>query len=164
MRGFAQSTLVLAACAACLHARGAIPAEEPLLKLPILVAQDVLVNRPAIFPRAQPLREALVALLLREGFCLDRRGDFEAFLQLRVDYVPASRDSEGALTLTLTLDKATGVRIDEMQEQLEGGRVPSSRLEAERMVRPLVDELEDSRAAHELAESSAGCADCCAAR
>jgi hypothetical protein len=150
MRGFA---LLLLAVSACAHGRG----DEALRKVPILVAQDVLVGDPASFPRAQPLREALVSALLEEGFCLDQRGDFEIFLQLRVDHARG----ESALRLTLTVDKATGVRLDEFEERLLA--LPASRRDAESLVRPLVRELEGSSAARDHAASSPRCRGCCAA-
>ena len=144
------------AVSGCLHG-GAVSPPAALLRVPVFVAQDVLVE-PADFPRAQPLRSALVSVLLDEGYCLDRRGDFEIFLQLRVDR-PAGG---GALHFTLTADTGTGVRLDEFDEPLDA--LPSSREEAERAVRWLVAELNNSSPVLDRAESSRGCSGCCAAR
>jgi hypothetical protein len=146
--------LLLLGSWACAHG----PADEALRRVPILVSQDVLVGEPASFPRAQRLREAFISALFEDGFCLDQRGDFEILLQLRVDHARG----ENALRLTLTVDKATGVRLDEFEERLPA--LPTSRGDAESMVRPLVRDLKGSSAARDHAVSSPRCHECCAPR
>ena len=153
MRPRFAPALLLIAAGACLHARGDSAAGGAVRRVPLRVAPDVLAA-PARFASAQPLGEALRLLLGRRGFCLDRRGDFEAVLQLAL-----ASDAEG-LKLTLTVDKATGVRLDEIEERL-GGALPHDAGAAQRAVAPLVEALEASAAMRELAESSGGCRDCC---
>ena len=151
--------LGVAFCTGCLHTW--VPDGEPqnLLRVPLLVSPDVLVDRPSAFAQAQILRDALVEVLREEGFCLDDRGDFEAMLQLSADIEPSEGEDRA---VTLTLDKATGVRIDEWQEPVGDLGLPASKSEARELVGLLVRKLEDSSAAWDLADSAEGCHACCA--
>ena len=147
----ARWAAAVAVCA-CMHER---PRPSPeLRRLPVRVAEDVMAEPQSLQPRAQIFRDALVAALREEGFCVDRRGDFEATLQLDASVTP------GSLTLTLIVDKATGVRLDVGSEQIDAP-LPQSPERAKEMLRPLMRWLENSAAVGAVAEDSEGCRGCC---
>lgn len=131
------------AVAACAHGR--------LQAVPLLLAPDVLVDDPAQQPRAQILRQALVRALKAEDYCLDRAGDFEGMLDLRVD------TAGGEVTAVLTLDTAAGTRVDE-EERTVRGALPVEGDDADAIVRPLLHDLAASGETREFAGSvSATC-------
>ncbi len=68
--------------------------------------------------------------------------------------------ARGALELSLIVDKATGVRVDDRSEQI-GAPLPQSVAGAQQMLRPFVLWLADSSAVRAVAEESSGCSGCC---
>ena len=139
----ARAAAAALALAACAHGR--------LQTVPLLVSPDVLVDEPAATARAQILRDALLSALRDEHYCLDRRGDFEAMLQLRADV------RGGDLLLVLTLDKGAGVRIEEVERRYPATPLPPTRERADSLVRPLLHELADSGEARALAADVQPC-------
>ncbi len=88
---------ILAAIFGCAHGR--------LQEVPLLVSSDALADDPATTPRAQALRASLLEAMRDGGYCLDRAGDFEGILDLRLS----------GSTAVLTLDTAAGSRVDEVE-------------------------------------------------
>jgi hypothetical protein len=121
--------------------------EEQVHRLPIRVAGAVLASPTSSAPRAQLLRDALLLAMLDQGFCLDRRGDFEAWL-----HVSSAMDANGEDVVTVTIDDGKGSQIDEVSERVS--ELPSSMTAAGQAVRPLLRDLAQSAALRELATSS----------
>jgi hypothetical protein len=126
------------------------PGRNPVHRLPLRVAEGVLASPLSGALQAQQLREGLVTALAGDGFCLDRRGDFEALLHLRVE-IEASGESE----ITLTVDNGAAAQIDEFTEKLT--TLPATSLAAELAVQPLLRDLEHSAALHDLTSSAQLC-------
>ena len=127
-------------------------AHGDLRQVSLLVSPDVMTDDLARFPDAQVLRGGLMLELRRGGYCLDRAGDFEAMLQLRAEA------AGGDLRLLLTLDRAGGARVDEVERTWRATPLPRTASQAAPLVRPLLEELAASRLAREMASESASCA------
>lgn len=134
--------VVLLACA-CAHA----PADQSLRRLPIRVADGVLATPLSTAPRAQLLRDALLLALADHGYCLDRTGDFQAWLHVKSEVEEGGED-----VVTLTIDDGIGTEIDEVTTRLAS--VPLSMEDAQRAVEPLLGDMARSSALREHAASA----------
>lgn len=134
--------IVVLACA-CAHG----PPDKSLQRLPLRVADGVLATPLSTAPRAQLLRDALLLGLVDHGYCLDRTGEFEAWL-----HVKSEVEEGGVDVVTLTIDDGIGTEIDEVQERLAS--LPESMEEAQRGVEPLLRDLSRSAALREHAASA----------
>ncbi|HEY2029744.1 MAG TPA: hypothetical protein VGH20_11110 [Myxococcales bacterium] len=134
--------IVVLACA-CAHG----PADKSLRRLPIRVADGVLATPLSTAPRAQLWRDALLLALVDHGYCVDRTGDFEAWL-----HVKSEVEEGGVDVVTLTIDNGSGSEIDEVSERLPS--LPESMEDARRGVEPLLRDMASSGALRELAASA----------
>jgi hypothetical protein len=121
--------------------------EDQVHRLPIRVGGAVLASPTSSAPRAQMLRDALLLAMLDQGFCIDRRGDFEAWLHLSSEVGASGED-----VVTVTIDDGSGSQIDEVSERLD--ELPSSLVAAGRAVQPLLRDLARSPALRDLASST----------
>lgn len=134
--------IVLLACA-CAHA----PADKSLRRLPMRVADGVLASPLSTAPRAQLWRDALLLALVDHGYCVDRTGDFDAWL-----HVKSEVEEGGVDVVTLTIDDGIGSEIDEVSERFPS--LPQSMEDAQRGVEPLLRDMAQSGALREHADSA----------
>jgi hypothetical protein len=134
--------MLLLACA-CAHG----PADKSLRRLPMRVADGVLATPLSTAPRAQLWRDALLLGLEDHGYCLDRTGDFEAWL-----HVKSEVEEGGVDVVTLTIDDGSGTEIDEVSERFAS--LPESMEDAQRRVEPLLLAMARSSALREHAASA----------
>jgi hypothetical protein len=147
LRSALSASLVILAGLGCAHAP---PGRDPVRRVPLRVAEGVLVSPLAIAVQAQLLREGLVHALAAAGFCLERQGEFEALLHLGADV-----GADGKAVVTLTIDNGPGSQIDQFSETL--AVLPATAGEAEQGVQPLLRDLEHSGPLHDLASSAQLC-------
>jgi hypothetical protein len=134
---------IAALACACAHAQP----DRSLQRLPIRVADGVLATPLATAPRAQLLRDALVLALEGHGYCVDRTGDFDAWL-----HVKSEVEEGGVDVVTLTIDDGKGAEIDEVSERLAS--LPESLEDAEQGVEPLLRDMARSGALREHAAAA----------
>jgi hypothetical protein len=146
----APSALVLLCILGCAHAAPETMGRTPVHRLPLRVAEGVLVSPLSSAVQAQLLRDGLLKALGSHGFCLEHYGEFEALLHLRAEV-----EASGQTVVTLTVDNGPGSQIDELSEKLM--TLPATAEEAEQSLQPLLRDLAQSGALRDLAQTAKLC-------
>ena len=92
-------------------------------------------------------KQAEALAMVDRGFCIDRTGEFGAWVHLE-----SQVEKDGADLVTLTVDNGRGTQIDELSVRLE--RQPATLESAGQGIAPLLADLERSEPLRDLAEDA----------